>query len=419
MARRFYVANSLSNLGDGTRLSALPLLAVVIAHGSALDVALVATVSRAAWLAAPFIGTLVDRWSRRACMVSADLTRAALLLTLGMLALGRPPLSVVLVIALVTGIGEIFFDCAAQSMVPSVARDGSLSLERVNSRLMAIQTVGTGFVGPPLGAVLWECWHPLPFLADGGTFIVSALLLSGLRDRDRPRPDRRPGGFLRDTWVGIRYLLGHRELRRLTGAVALLGIAQQTAFGTLVLFATSRLRLSSDGYGLLLTVAAVGALLGAQVSPLLVKVLGPRVSLWGSVGLTALTYALVALVPAWWVVAVLDALNSGCVVTWNVITVSLRQRIIPPDLMGRVTSGYRLAAWGAMPVGALLGGKVAAVYGLAAPWAVAAAIMVLAVPLMWGVRISAAEDEDEEESPDAPDHGSRAPADDPGTAAGR
>lgn len=417
MAQRFYVANSLSTLGDGTRLSALPLLTVVIARGSAVDVALVAGISRAAWLSAPFVGTLVDRWSRQICMVSADIVRAALLLTLGVLALGRPALPAVLLIALVTGVCEIFFDCAAQSVVPAIAGESSVSLERMNSRLMAIQTVGTGFVGPPLGAVLWESWHPLPFFADGGTFVVSAALLSGLRDSCRTMRNRHSDGFLQDTWAGVRYLLGRRELRRLTGAVALLGIAQQAAFGTLVLFATRRLHLSADGYGLLLTVAAIGALGGAQVSPFLIKVLGSRGSLWGSVGLTILTYALIALVPAWWVVAVLGALNSACVVTWNVITVSLRQRIIPPDLMGRVTSGYRLAAWGAMPMGAFLGGKVASMYGLAAPWAAAAAIMVLVAPLMWGIRISIADDK--KESPDAHDHGPGEPANDPGASAGR
>jgi hypothetical protein len=63
---------------------------------------------------------------------------------------------------------------------------------------------------------------------------------------------------------------------------------------------------------------------------------------------------------------------------WNVITVSLRQRLVPAHLLGRVTSAYRVVGLGAMPLGAAIGGVVAEELGLRAPWFVAGAALAVA-----------------------------------------
>jgi MFS family permease len=180
------------------------------------------------------------------------------------------------------------------------------------------------------------------------------------------------------------------------------------------------LRLPPEGYGFLLAAAAIGALIGARAAERLVALLGVVPGLWASVAVTATSYALVALVPSPPLVAVLLALTSAAVIVWNVITVSMRQRIIPVAFMGRVTSGYRLAAWGAMPLGSVVGGKIAGAYGLAAPWAAADAIMLLVVPLIWrlGSLVTAEQagqaDQAEGASRDRVDSPAGARADDPG-----
>ena len=63
--------------------------------------------------------------------------------------------------------------------------------------------------------------------------------------------------------------------------------------------------------------------------------------------------------------------GQGFAVTmWNVVTVSLRQQIVPSRLLGRVNSVYRMLGWGLMPLGALAGGFVAQAAGLRAPYVV-------------------------------------------------
>jgi len=223
------------------------------------------------------------------------------------------------------------------------------------------------------------------------------VLLRGLPE-PRPAAGSPSGGrltlgvVLADTWAGLTLLARHLVLRRLVLVVALLGVAQQAVYGILVLYVTDELGLPSSGYGWMLTAAAVGSLAGAKAAARIADRLGTGGSLVLSVAVSGATYLAIAVLPVWPALAVLLALNSAAVVLWNVVTVSLRQRLVPGDMLGRVTSGIRLAAWGVMPLGSLLGGAVADRAGLAAPWVVSGVLLLACAPLVIGLRAPRAED---------------------------
>ncbi|MFF1407730.1 MFS transporter [Streptomyces sp. NPDC058294] len=385
--RRLVTANALSSVGDGARFATLPMLAMW-STGDVFWVSVVAAAGRAAWLLAPVIGTLVDRMPRRRSMVGADLARSVMLLPLvALLVRGPVPVAVLVLVTFASAVAEVFFDSAAQAVVPALAPDHEL--ERTNARVIAAQITGTGFVGPPLGAVLWAVWHPLPFLLDGATFAASALLLMNLPERTgHTGPGAGERGvrhLLRDIWAGLRFLGRDRVLRRLMMVVAVLGVGQQAVYAILVVYAEQRLGLPSYGYSLMLVTAAVGSLAGARTAARTARWLGSGRSLRVSVAVSALSYLVVAVLPWWPLVAAMLALNSVAVVLWNVCTVSLRQRLAPPDMLGRVTSGYRLAAWGAMPIGASAGGALAQQAGLDTPWVLAGLLLLACLPLLRGV----------------------------------
>ncbi|MFJ8364559.1 MFS transporter [Streptomyces sp. NPDC093984] len=385
--RRLVTANALSSVGDGARFAALPMLAAWSTK-DVFWVSVVAAAGRAAWLLAPVIGTLVDHMPRRWSMVGADLARSVLLLLLVvMLVVGRAPVTVLVLLAFASGMAEAFFDSAAQAVVPALSTDHEL--ERTNARVIAAQITGTGFVGPPMGAALWAVWHPLPFLLDGVTFLASALLLMGLPERTAHTGsgagERGVRRLVRDTWSGVRFLGRDQVLRRLMMVVAVLGVGQQAVYAVLVVYVEQRLGLPPYGYGLMLVTAAVGSLTGARTAARAARWLGSGRSLKVSVAVSALSYLVVAVLPWWPLVAVMLALNSAAVVLWNVCTVSLRQRLAPPDMLGRVTSGYRLAAWGAMPIGASAGGALAQHAGLDVPWVMAGLLLLACLPLLRGV----------------------------------
>ncbi|MCX5265893.1 MFS transporter [Streptomyces sp. NBC_00199] len=381
---RLVTANTLSSVGDGARFAALPLLAAAVTH-DVFWVSVVAAAGRAAWLPAPLIGTLVDRMAARRSMVGADLARCALLAVLtAITVVGWVPVTLLVLLAFLCGIAEVFFDSAAQAVVPRLAADQQL--ERTNARIIGAQITGTGFIGPPLGAALWTVGEPWPFAVDAFTFLASALLLRGLPAcAPGERAERGTAGLLRGTWAGLRLLGGDRVLRRLMVVVAVLGVGQQAVYAVLVVYVEGELGLPSWGYGLMLVAAALGSLSGARTAARTVHRLGTARSLVVSVTVSALTYLVVAVMPWWPLVALMLAGNSAAVVLWNVCTVSLRQRLAPPDMLGRVTSGYRLAAWGTMPVGAALGGVLAGRVGPGAPWATAGLLLLACLPLLRAV----------------------------------
>lgn len=367
-------------------IAAAPLLAATLTRDPRL-VAGLATATTLPWLLFPLLsGALVDRWDRRRVMWTVDAFRAVVV---GAIAIGAAldvlELPILYAAFFVLGTAETLFDNASQAILPSVvARD---RLADANGALQGAEIVTNQLAGPALGGVLFAATASLPFFVDAATFACAAVLVVSMRGRYGRDPGPRAPTTLRsDIAEGLRYLFSHRLLRSLAILLGVWNLVALATTSTLVLLAQERLGLGAAGYGVLLGVGAVGGVLGSVVAGRVVRRFGegaplPVLILAGacSAVVPALTHSVVA-------VAASFALFGMVGVIWNVITVSLRQSIIPDRLLGRVNSVYRLLAWGGMPLGALLGGFVANRYGLTAPYWVAAAtqlvMAVVAIPLL-------------------------------------
>jgi MFS family permease len=168
--------------------------------------------------------------------------------------------------------------------------------------------------------------------------------------------------------------------------VGVMGFCNQMGQAVLVLLATQTLHIGARGYGLLWTASAVGSILGGLVNPVLTRRFGQLPSLIIAMAATAAVYAGIGLAPDAYVAGLMMACNGFFVTMWNVVTVSLRQRIVPTDLLGRVNSVYRMLGWGLMPLGAVAGGFVAHAFGLRAPYTiggiVCALVLAAALPVL-------------------------------------
>jgi len=154
-----------------------------------------------------------------------------------------------------------------------------------------------------------------------------------------------------------------------------------TASGAVfVLFATEDLHVSTAGFGLLFSAGAVGSILGSVFATRVIRTVGAGTALLTAVVVSGLAYFVVALTSNAYLVGVMGALGGFLAIVWNVITVSLRQAIIPDELLGRVNSVYRFLGWGMMPIGAALGGLVASAFGLRSTyWIGGAALLAMAL----------------------------------------
>lgn len=360
-------ASTVSSLGDGVRYVAFPLLAASLSH----DPRAVASVAVAGYLPWPLFGlvggAMADRTDRRRLMWRTDVFRAALVAgcALAVLTAGAP-IALLAVVAFLLGLAETFFENAASAIVPMLVEEPAI--ERANSWLFSTQTVMSTLLGAPIGGALFAIARSVPLVADAVSFVLSAVLVALVAGTFHPRAGGGPTSFRQDIAEGLRWLLAHRLLRVIAVLLAVINATFAAAEAVLVLYSLEVLRLPAYGYGVLLALVAIGGLLGTLVAGALRRLLGLRWVLVG-VGLAQAGALLAAGLTSSRLLVVAGLLLLGGVsMVWNVVTVSLRQRLVPAALLGRVTSSYRVIGIGAMPVGAALAGVLARGYGLHMPY---------------------------------------------------
>ena len=392
--QRVWWANTVSSVGDGAFTAALPLLAVTITRDPRL-VALVSAAFFMPWLLLSLpAGAVADRYDRVALMWRAQAVQAVVVALIAVLAvLGAADIAVLVVAGFCLGAAEVVFSNAAQAELPRLVP--AAALPKANGNLQVSLTLGETFLGPPLGSVLFAAARALPFGLDGGSFAASAALLFGLPRRGSAAGQRASAGLGGSVLEGLRWLLRHRLLRVVALLLGACNFGSQMGQATLVLLATQTLHVGTRGYGLLWTASAVGSILGGLANPAITRRVGEIPSLIISMASFAAVYVAIGLAPSAVVVGLLMACNGFFVTMWNVVTVSLRQRIVPDELLGRVNSVYRMIGWGLIPVGALAGGFAAHIGGLRAPYPVGGVVcglaLLAALPVLLRARRSPAQ----------------------------
>ena len=385
---RLWWANAISSTGDGAFVAALPLLAVTISRDPRL-VAVVTAASYLPWMVLSLpAGALVDRHDRATLMWRAQAVQAAVVAAVAVLVVFRTANIAVLGLAgLLLGSAEVVFSNAAQAVLPALVPPELLA--RANGSQQVSLTVGETFLGPPAGSLLFAVAAALPFGLDAVSFAGSAALLARLprtghctrEDAGQPRITIRA-----QIAEGLRWLFRHRLLRVVAVLLGVFNFGNQMGQAVLVLLATQVLHTGIRGYGLLLAVTAVGSVIGGLVCPTVTRWLGLLPSLMIAGAADAAVFVGLGLAPDPAVAALLLAGEGFAVTMWNVVTVSLRQQVVPAHLLGRVNSVYRMLGWGLMPLGALAGGFVAHAAGLRAPYIVAGLLcgvcLLAATPLL-------------------------------------
>lgn len=357
---RLFAASASSNLADGINRVALPLLAATLTRDPVLVAALTSLAFLPWLLFALPAGAVVDRVDRRRAMAAANAVRA---LSLGALAAtvltGTASLPVLYAVAFAVGSAETVYDSAARALLPQVVRRDQL--DRGNGLLTVAEEASQAFVGAPLGSLLFTVAVVAPLLTTSGAFVLGAVLVLGIAGSHRP--DRSAAAsrttIRRDVVEGVRWLWRHPFLRGLTAVSATTSLLDSMTTGVLVLYALETLDTGEAGFGLLLTAAGVGAVLGGLAAAPLAARIGRRPTLVAGAALAAVMTIGLGLTTSGVLAGVLFGTGAGGVMFWNVLTMSLRQALIPEELFGRVQGAYRTLVWGGIPLGALAGGLLA------------------------------------------------------------
>ena len=381
--RRLWTVSVTSNIGDGLYMTAVPLLASNLTR----DPLLVSGVTAGLFL--PWLlfalpgGALVDRMDRRSAMARTGLFRSVVLggLTL-IVGLDMASIVIVYVAVFLLGSAETIYESAARAMLPAVVEQRDL--DSGNGKLQGAQVIAQEFVGPPAAGVLFAVSAGLPLLIGTVAFGIAVWLISTMRGSYLPsRESAQPPNLRREIAEGLHWLRGNRLVRRLALFGGVFGLANGATNGVLVLFALEILGLDETGFGLLIAGLTIGSVLGTVSAAPLARRFGRGPALLVAFAIGAIGYAGLGLSSHPVVACAFFAVGGWAVMVANVLTMSIRQTLIPEQLFGRVQGAWRTIAWGTVPVGALAGGALARIAGLRAPILAQAAAFVVILVVAW------------------------------------
>ncbi|MGW5332358.1 MFS transporter [Streptomyces bauhiniae] len=374
-----------SRFGDNVRMAALALLTARITDDPRW-LGLVAACNYVPWLLFGLLsGAAVDRVNKRLAFMIGDLGRAALVALLACAVLTDwVSLPLLIVFALLLSTLQTISDSSFNPMIPlSVGKE---DLPRAHARLSAAQGLAGQFSGAPVGAVLFATARAVPFFVDAATFLAAALLISQLRTSAATESGRlrdvRMRPLLQDIAVGLRYIVGDRTVSTYAYTVAIMNFAAVGTQSTLVLYVTRELHASATAFGLMSAFWGGGAIIGNMLAEPLSRRLSPQLLSASAVAVQVTGYALIASAPGPGLAfagMTVYGLTAG---VWNVTANSVVQAHAPTELLGRLSSALRMISLGTAPLGALVGGALAAGVSLRAPAAAAVPADVAAAVLI-------------------------------------
>src|SRR5258707_6997637 len=364
---RWLLASSwVTNLGEGITLAAGPLLVASQTHYP-LAVAMAMFLQRLPWLIFGLYAAVVaDRVSRRAIVITTGLVRAAILLLLTASIL-TPHVDTVVVLAalFLFGANEAFGDTTTTTLLPMLVDQRDLGI--ANSRSLTGVIVWNQLAGPPIGAALFAAGMALPFVSETVCVLAGVLLISRVRlpaQLGRGRPTR----VRQDIREGWRWLWAHPAVRTLAITIFTFNVTFGAAWSVLVLYARERLGMAALGFGLITTAMAVGGLIGTASYGWLERRVPLGVIMRGGLIIETLTHLALALTRWAWFALIVFTIFGAHAFIWGTTSTSVRQRAVPTEFQGRVGSVYLTGVVGGIVIGSALGGLVASVWGVTAPF---------------------------------------------------
>ncbi|HEY0383597.1 MAG TPA: MFS transporter [Candidatus Elarobacter sp.] len=389
---RLWAGQTASVFGTSISALALPTVAILGMHAPPF---LVGVLEAAQFAAFPvlglFAGVWVDRWSRRRTMLAADVVRGLALCTVPLAAYANAlSFAQLVAVAIVVGTASVFFDIAYQAFVPSLVEPGWL--EHANARLEASNSVamlaGSGIAGGLIGAL----GAPLAIAVDAGTYAVSATALAGIRVREAHHDARgraEPIAFGAAMREGLATVFGSPVLRALVGATGCVNFGWSIIAAVYLLFFYRVLHFSPALVGAVVACGNLG-FIGALAAPAIGRRFAAgRVMTVTLLGAVAATFAIplaTTLQPVAVIVTV-QVVAAICIPMYNVTQLSLRQRLVPAEQLGRVNATMKTVVAGVWPAGALIGGALGSTVGIVPAIWTGAIVMLAGIPWLFAREI--------------------------------
>ncbi len=396
--RWLWAQATLTNLGDGILLAAGPLLVTTITM-EPFAVAASVFLQHLPWVLFGIpAGAIIDRVDRRRLTILVNVLRGLVLLGLtATIVTGTIDVWIIFLTVFLLGTAEAFTDNASSALIATHVPKEHLGV--ANSRMSGTGILANQLLGPPVGALLFGVGMAVPFGVDAICVLLGAVLVSRIATSVAPAvaPERRH--IRHEIADGARWLWHHPPVRALALTIFSFNVTFGMTYGLYVLLAKQRLGLDDLGYGLLITVAAVGGIAGSVAYPTLERRFALATLMRAGLLLETATHLIFAVTTLPIVAAVTMLLFGVHETIWGTTSTTVRQRTVPSSFLGRVTSVYMLGLFGGLVIGSVIGGAVAQRWGITAPFWLAFVGSGLILAVIWrtldDIAHAPAADEDE------------------------
>jgi Transmembrane secretion effector len=310
-------------------------------------------------------GALADRFNRRRLMIAGDLIRCAAIATVGTLSItGRLTVPLVVGLVVVYGVGQAIFQPSFSAIVPTIV-PGDLLVE-ANSLAQFVRPFSMMLLGPLIGGLLIAAFGAgWAFVFDGGTFAFSALMILLMRSRPEPRDADSGQRLMSEVAEGLRYVMAHRWLiLAMVGATVSL-LATWGPWETLVPYVIkNELHGGPTALGLVFGAGGLGSVVAALFfgqrgtlprRPVTALYVAWAIAMFGTAGF--------GLVTGVWQAMIVALATEASITILVVIWFTLVQRLVPNDLLGRVTSLDWMISIAGVPLSFAIVGPVASAIG--------------------------------------------------------
>jgi len=309
-------------------------------------------------LAGLFGGPLVDRIGFRRMSLIADIVSGCAMAAIPLLyhTVGLAFWQL-LALVLLGALLDVPGLTARRSMLPEIAAEARVSLERVNAAFESLSSAAF-LVGPPVAGLLITRIGASDLLwLDAATFAVAiVLVLAFVHYREEPRPARPSARYLDDLRSGLRFIRHDRLLFPMALAVALANALTGSMIAVVLPVYAHDVLDSATDLGLMVAATGAGALLGIAIYGIASQRVSRSVIWLGAFFLSPLEYWALAVSPPLFVLLVALTVSGLVVGPLNPLMVTIRHERSPVEVRGRVFSTYSAIAMSASPFGILLTG---------------------------------------------------------------
>lgn len=392
-------ATFVTNIGDGIRLAALPLLATTLTSSPLLIGGITAAQFLPWTTFALFGGIIVDRSDRRRLILTTQAWRAAVMGGLAVAVLTDvAQIWHLFVVAFVITVGEILVDPSVVAMVPTIVEPDDL--DRANGRISTVEIVTNDFAGGPVGTASFAIAPWLPFVIDAVSYLTSTVPFSRLppsratstattavddaTETDEDTIASSASSVWKELGEGLRWIRDHPFLRPLTMAIAVFHLGTAGAFSLLILLVIDVLDAPEIVFGIVLTAAAAGATGSSLIAARVTERFSRRAVVTTASAVSAGSVLAAAAVTAPWQLIALWTINGAAGGMQLAIGRGFVQRHTPNDRLGRTAIASRTITRTSFVIGALVAGGIAASSSVRWSYVAAGSFHLLGAILLWG-----------------------------------